>query len=123
MAKTAVLLDPDELGEVVDEFKVSLLSEYDLWLEKVMVDIKAKCVEALTSGQSGIGFRPPHDAIFYPCGYHDCMFCHLRRLCEEASERIDRELGTLREFASPEDVFPSDSEESKDFSPHPDRSD
>eukprot|EP00475_Leptophrys_vorax_P036227 TRINITY_DN6081_c0_g1_i3.p1 TRINITY_DN6081_c0_g1~~TRINITY_DN6081_c0_g1_i3.p1 ORF type:complete len:284 (+),score=81.65 TRINITY_DN6081_c0_g1_i3:275-1126(+) len=45
--------------------------------------------------------RPPHDKLFYPCGFQDCVYCSIRSLCESSLHKLDSEVDSLvRNFSA-----------------------
>jgi hypothetical protein len=45
--------------------------------------------------QEKIFARPPHDKLFFPCGFNDCIYCSIRSLCESTLHKLDKEVDSL----------------------------
>jgi hypothetical protein len=50
-------------------------------------------------------FRPPHDKLFYPCGYTDCIYCEMRKVCDSAFLKLEQDVENLvKKFNSESEI-------------------
>lgn len=64
--------------------------------ESRILDIEMKILSIVSDPSIEYSFRPPHPDSFYPCGFSDCVYCLLKIRCEEALEKLNYEVESLK---------------------------
>jgi hypothetical protein len=92
----------ESIGKEIDVIEATISSSFNYYqkdsaIRRNIGPLRGASQESLSELRFSGSFRPPHDKLFYPCGFSDCIYCEMRQLCDSAFLKLEREVEILAE--------------------------